>query len=105
MPTPISHVSSDPTFQVLINGIQDAAHRQATYAYNIANSSTPGFTPIQFPDELEKAKKKQGLEAEKFSIDDEMAKLSKNNLKHSAMVKILTAKYSILRKVATQGKG
>jgi len=94
----------DPTMKTVVNGIYDTARRHAAYTYNIANASTPGFTPIVFADELEKARRKQGLEAQEFNLEDEMAKLSRNNLKHSALVKILTTKYAILRRVATQGK-
>jgi flagellar basal body rod protein FlgB len=95
----------DPTTRRIEQAIYDAAKRQAVYAYNVANASTPGFKPVLFEDELEKAKRQYGKENQTFNLEDEMGKIAMNGLKHSSLTKIFSTRYQILRKVVTMGKG
>lgn len=94
----------DRTSQQLADAIAEAAQRQAIYSYNIANASTPGFKPLKFKKALDDATAKLEQEDE-FNLEDEMAKMSDNRLRHSAYTKLLSAKIQITKKVVTLGKG
>lgn len=89
----------------LKNAIEDASRRQAVYSYNVANASTPGFKPVRFDDELQKAQARYGEESKDFNLEEEMAKIAMNNMRHSALTKIFSTRYQILKKVLTGGKG
>jgi flagellar basal body rod protein FlgB len=97
----------DNTSKLLANAISDAAEKQAIYAYNIANAATPGFKPLKFKKALEDANSKYTNEPDngEFNIEDEMSKMSKNRLEHSAYTKILAARLQVAKKIATLGKG
>ena len=95
----------DPTSRNVMDAIMDASRRQAVYSYNVANASTPGFTPVRFEDELKNATDRYGLESKDFSLEEEMSKMSMNSLKHSGLTKLLSTRMGILRKVVTMGKG
>ena len=93
----------DQSMNKLADAIIDATDRQAVYAYNIANAATPGFKPKRFQDELKEAENSYG--SVEFNIEEEIARMTENRLKHSALVKILNARAQLTKKVVTLGKG
>lgn len=99
----VTGVLFDGTSQNLAKAINTASERQAIYAYNIANASTPGFKPIRFHEEFDKTKQKYGQD--EFNLEEEMAKMNENRLRHSAYTKLLSSKIQIAKKIATLGKG
>ena len=87
--------------------VKDMNARKAAIAYNIANGSSPGFQPIRFPDEVDDMLRLYGDASmlNEVNIDDEMVRATNIRLKHSACVKLLTAKLGITRTIVTLGKG
>ena len=92
----------DYAYISLEEGMKNAAEKQAVHAHNIANANTPGYTPMEFDEELGRAIARQ--DSKKVVIEEEMSKLSENSMKYSAYVKLLTQKINILRTIATQGR-
>lgn len=99
----VSGLVFDQSSQLLAGAISDAAERQAIYAYNIANASVPGFRPKRFEKDLEEAN--AWYQDEEFNLEDEIARMTENRLKHSAYTKLLAAKIQIAKKIMTLGKG
>ena len=93
----------DETTRFAAKKMQAAAYKQSIHAYNIANATTPHFKPIRFDEELAEAEKSYG-EGEEFNLEQEMHLMNENRLEYSAYVKILTSKFGIYRKVASNGK-
>lgn len=91
----------DETFNGLQVAIDRAAKKQAVIAQNIANVNTPGYEPLEFDEALNKAVKRSN---KALVIEEEMAALSKNSIEHSAYVKLLASKISVIRTIATQGR-
>ena len=91
----------DETFINLQQGINRATKVQTVIAQNIANANNPDYEPMDFDAALNKAVKRAD---KKIVIEDEMAALSKNSIEHSAFVKLLASKISVIRTVATQGR-
>lgn len=91
----------DETFINLQRSIISATKAQTVIAQNIANANNPDYEPLEFDKALDKAVKRAN---KKIVIEDEMAALSKNSIEHSAYVKLLASKISVLRTVATQGR-
>ena len=79
-----------------------AARRQEIIAHNISNANTPGFEPLTFDEQLMRAVKRQ--DQTQINLEDELASLTKNSIKYSSYVKLLTSKFNILRTIATQGR-
>lgn len=79
-----------------------AARRQEIITHNIANANTPGFEPLTFDEQLMRAVKRQ--DQTQINLEDELASLTKNSIKYSSYVKLLTSKFNILRTIATQGR-
>ncbi|MFA5879541.1 MAG: hypothetical protein WC860_05130 [Candidatus Margulisiibacteriota bacterium] len=93
----------DKSMDNLANAITDATNRQAVHSYNLSNAATPGFKPIRFKDEMDDAESKYA-DAE-FNLEEEIAKMTENRLRHSALVKILYSKAQLAKKIVTLGKG
>jgi flagellar basal body rod protein FlgB len=91
----------DETFSNLQNAVNMTTKTQAVIAQNIANAKTPGYEPMDFDKTLNKAVKRAN---KTVVFEDEMNALSKNSLDHSAYIKLLAAKISVIRTVVTQGK-
>jgi len=100
----IENMIFDSTSRRLASAMQVAGEKQAMYAYNIANAATPRFKPLRFDEELKKATDKYSNEGE-MSLEEEMALMSENRLKHSAYSKLLSARIQIAKKIMTLGKG
>lgn len=97
----------DKTNHMLETAIYDMADRQKAVAINIANASTPGYKPIRFQDEIDRATRLYGDPTilESVNIDDEMVRSTEIRLLHSMLLKLLKNKMDIQRKVVTLGKG
>jgi len=92
----------DPTFSHLEGAMRAASAKQAVIAHNIANANTPGYEPLDFSEELNRAIK--SADKKKVVIEEEMAALSDNSVRYSSYVKLLSQKINILRTIATQGR-
>ena len=92
----------DKTFGNLEKGLKVSAAKQSVIAHNIANANTPGYEPMEFSAELNKAVKRQ--DKNKVVLEEEMAALSDNSIKYSAMSKLMTSKLNVWRTVVTQGR-
>lgn len=92
----------DKSFDALENAIRVSAKRQAVIAHNIANANTPGYEAKEFDEVLGKAVVRE--DNKKVVLEKEMDELSKNSMKYSSYVKLLSSKLGILRTIATQGK-
>lgn len=93
----------DSTFDGLERAMYIATKKQEVIAHNIANAKTPGFKPLTFNEELDKAVEKQ--DKKMVVLEEELADLSKNSIHYSSYVKMLSSKLNTLRTIAKQGKG
>lgn len=91
----------DETFVSLEAAMRRAAQIHEVHAQNIANINTPNYVPLDFDEVLQKAVKKAD---KKMTLEEEMAKLSKNSLEYSGYVKLLTQKVNVLKTIASQGR-
>ena len=91
------------SFDNLERAIKEASARQKQIAQNIANIESDNFSQISFKDQLDKAQSK--LTDKKLLLDNELEKLSENNLKETSYSQLLSSKLKILKKVVTLGKG
>jgi len=92
----------DETFGTLERSMQIATQRQAVIAHNIANAKTPGYEPMTFDEELMQAVKR--MDKKNVVLEEELAALTENSVKYSALVKLMSAKVNILKTIATQGR-
>jgi flagellar basal body rod protein FlgB len=97
----------DDTLLRLEGEIKKSIRKQAIYAHNIANAKVDGYRPIRFEDELNELKSRPGwsIESDKVVMEEEMAKMTKNRIRHQTFLRLYNLKLEVLRKVATQGKG
>lgn len=91
----------DDTFIRLQAAVERATKKQAVIAQNIANANNPDYAALDFDETLNKAVKRAN---KSVVIEDEMAAMSKNQIEHSAYIKLLATKISVLRTVVTQGR-
>ena len=92
----------DNTFNQLERAMQIATMRQEIISHNIANAKTPGFEPLNFDEELMRATRR--VDRKDVVLEDELADLSKNSLRYSSYVKLLSSKLNTLRTIAAQGR-
>ena len=92
----------DDQFQNLERAMEIATRRQEVITHNIANAKTPGFEPLTFDEELMQAVKR--LDHREVILEEELADLTKNSIKYSSYVKLLSTKINVLRTIATQGR-
>jgi len=91
----------DSTFIRLQESIGKATKKQAVIAQNIANLNNPNYEALEFDEALDKAVKRSN---KKVIIEEEMAALSQNSIKHSAYIKLLASKLNIIHTVISQGR-
>jgi flagellar basal-body rod protein FlgB len=92
----------DPQFGNLERAMELATMRQEVITHNIANAKTPGFEALEFNEELKSAVKRQ--DKKQVVLEEELAKLTDNSVKYSALVKLLSAKVNVLKTIASQGR-
>lgn len=92
----------DYTVAQLEGEMKKTVDRQAMHAHNLANVETPGFKPLRFDEELNKAVERQ--DRKHVIVEEEMAALSSNSIKYSAYVKLLSQKINVLKTIASQGR-
>lgn len=92
----------DPTIRNIERGISRDSKIQEVISQNMANINTPGYVPKRFDEVLNRAVERRDRTT--VSLEDEMADMAKNNVEHSALIKILTGKFATLRSIITQGR-
>lgn len=100
----IEDVLYDDTMLRVEGEIKETVKRQGIIAHNIANADVDGYQPIRFADELEELKLRPDFTEDKVVVEEEMAKMTKNRMRHQAFLKIYNIKMQALRSVITQGK-
>ena len=96
----------DDTYFSVKESIKERSQRQAMYAYNIANLSTPEFVPVLFPDDralLLRSLPDAGLSREVL-IEFVMARMTDNRSRYAATISIYKKKADIYKQVFTLGK-
>ena len=91
------------SFSNLELAINEASLRQKSIAANIANIESENFNPATFQGALDKAKGK--LADKQVLLDEELMKLSKNNIEMTSYFNLLSSRLKAMRKVVTLGKG
>ena len=97
----------DDTMLRLEREIQQAVKRQAIIAHNIANAEVEGYRPIRFQDEIAVLEQRPGgydPEKDEVIIEEEMVKMSKNRLRHQALIKLYSMKMQTVNQVMSQGR-
>jgi len=92
----------DTNFQGLERAMEIATRRQEVIAQNIANANTPGFEPLAFDEQLMRAVKR--TEQREINLEQELSSLTENSVQYSSYIKLMTAKFNVLRTIATQGR-
>lgn len=97
----------DDTMLRLEGEIKKSIRKQAIYAHNVANAEVPGYKPIRFEEELKELQRRPGYsqDTDKVVIEEEMAKMTKNRMKHQTYMRLYNLKLEVLRKIINQGKG
>lgn len=91
----------------LEKAIFESSSKHAIYSYNIANASTPGFSPILFPDdqaELNQFFPDNERYFSKVVIEHIMTKMTENKVRYTALYALYKKKLDNWRQVATLGK-
>lgn len=99
----INGVVFSQSFDNIEKAIKMASNRQKVIASNIANIESGNFKKLSFDDELAKAQAR--IASKEILLDNEMAKLSENNIRMSSYAQLLSSKLKMLKKVVTLGKG
>lgn len=97
----------DDTMLRLEGEIKKSIRKQAIYAHNVANAEVPGYKPIRFEEELKELEQRPGFtkDKDKVIIEEEMAKMTKNRMKHQTFLRLYNLKLEVMRKIVNQGKG
>ena len=77
------------------------------YSYNIANISTPGFSPLLYPEdqaELEKIVPENDEMFKKVLLEHMTTNMARNRNKHNAYLLIYKKRFEVYRQVASLGK-
>lgn len=92
----------DAQYGNLERAMEIATRRQEVITHNIANAKTPGFEPMAFDEHLMRAVARR--DRNEVVLEEELAHLTENSIKHSSYVKLLSSKINILRNIASQGR-
>lgn len=92
----------DGTYGTLERAMHVATQQQAVIAQNIANAKTPGYEPMTFDEQLNRAVKRQDRLT--VVLEDELAALTENSIRYSAYVKLMTSKINTIKSIVTQGR-
>ena len=100
----VSGVLFDDTTVRLEGEIKETVRRQSIIAHNIANADVEGYQPIRFADELTEIQSRPGYTEDKVVIEEEMAKMTKNRIRHETYLKLYEMKLKTIKQVMSQGK-
>lgn len=94
----------DDTTVRLEGEIKETVRRQSIIAHNIANADLPGYKPIRFAEELAEIEQRPGFTEDKVVVEEEMAKMTKNRIRHETYLKLYQMKLKAMKQVINQGK-
>lgn len=98
-------LASDMSLDMLEKEMRKTIWRQEIIAQNLANKDVPGYIPIRTEEELDAIFKQTRLvTADRVIQEEEMAKMTKNRMRHQALIRFYNMKMEMLRKVINQGK-
>jgi flagellar basal body rod protein FlgB len=100
----VNSVLFDDTTVRLEGEIKETVRRQSIIAHNIANADLDGYQPIRFADELAEIQQRPGFTEDKVIVEEEMAKMTKNRIRHETYLKLYQMKLKAMKQVMTQGK-
>lgn len=91
----------------LEEAIIDASRRHAVYSYNLANATTPGFTPILFEDDRRQLYTMVPEDSDYFTkvmIEHITTKMAINRGRQSAFYALYRKKFDNWRQIVSLGK-
>lgn len=100
----VGNVLFDDTTVRLEGEIKETVRRQSIIAHNMANADLDGYQPIRFADELSEIQQRPGFTEDKVIVEEEMAKMTKNRIRHETYLKLYQMKLKAMKQVMTQGK-
>jgi flagellar basal body rod protein FlgB len=100
----VGSILFDNTTVRLEGEIKETVRRQSIIAHNIANSGVEGYQPIRFADELAELQQRPGFTEDKVIVEEEMAKMTKNRIRHETYLKLYQMKLKSMKQVMNQGK-
>lgn len=100
----VSNVLFDDTTVRLEGEIKETVRRQSIIAHNIANAGIDDYQPIRFADELAEIQQRPGFTEDKVIVEEEMAKMTKNRIRHETYLKLYQMKLKAMKQVMSQGK-
>jgi len=106
-PVTIKDIFMSNSDAVLEQAIYKASLKHAIYSYNVANSTTPGFKPILFPEdqlELSQMVLENQDHFEKVVLEHMTASMARNRNLYSGYLALYKKKFEIYKQVATMGK-
>ncbi len=92
----------DSTITALERSASNSIKKSEVIGQNIANISNPDYKAKKFDDVLGKAVERQ--DRKQVVLEEEMIDMSKNSGRYSAYLKLLSAKFGVLRTVISQGR-
>ena len=92
----------DATMSNLEKSAKIQIEKQTVTNQNIANAGNPNYTAKKFDEVLGKAVERQ--ENKQVVLEQEMADMAKTTSRYSATLKLLAAKYGVMRTVISQGR-
>lgn len=99
-----SSIMFDDTTVRLEGEIKETVRRQSIIAHNLANAGLEDYEPIRFADELDEIKKRPGFTKDTVIMEEEMAKMTKNRIRHETYLKLYQMKMKVVKQVISQGK-
>jgi flagellar basal body rod protein FlgB len=85
--------------------IKNCVQQQGVIAHNIANADTDGYKPIRSAEEIQEIKARgTDINNDKVIVEEEMAKMTKNRIRHQSYLKIYNMLMQSKKTVISQGK-
>jgi flagellar basal body rod protein FlgB len=95
----------DDTTVRLEGEIKNCVQQQGVIAHNIANADTDGYKPIRSAEEIQEIKARgTDINNDKVIVEEEMAKMTKNRIRHQSYLKIYNMLMQSKKTVISQGK-
>tara|TARA_B100001248_G_C27156801_1_gene351601 strand:- start:200 stop:592 length:393 start_codon:yes stop_codon:yes gene_type:complete len=103
----IMGIMGDTVVNDLEEEIKRVVRKHALYSYNIANVTTPGFSPLLYPEdqiELDKIVPENEEMFKKVLLEHMTTNMARNRNKHNAYLLIYKKRFEVYRQVASLGK-